>query len=66
MMRTDFLSLFFEKQRSAARQLATWIAQSIYRVMRPTPTYIPRNPMSREEMERVRRRPETSTGDEQP
>ena len=62
---TDRISSLFEKQREIAHQIAIWIAQGIHRIMRPTPTYIPRYPMSRDEMERVRRRPERSIGDEQ-
>ncbi len=54
-MRTDdLLSRISEKQRAAARLVATWLVRSITRVMRPTPVYIPRYPMNPEEQERVR------------
>jgi hypothetical protein len=61
----DPLSLLLEQRDRAAAWIATRLLQGITRLLRPTPTYIPRYPMSRDEMERVRRMPETSTEDEQ-
>jgi hypothetical protein len=57
----DPFALFFEKQNDAAEWIASKLARLLMRILRPTPVYIPRHPMSQEEQERVRRRPEHST-----
>ncbi len=49
----DPLAFLFEKQHDAAEWIASKLTRLLMRILRPTPVYIPRSPMSQEEQERV-------------